>query len=77
MSARALINIYNDLDIKCPTCSKVVKMGDLSAHEEKCGRTQCFNTAVCGGFENKKIKSDKPVCTEKCELLLKLLYILP
>ena len=48
-------------------------MGDLSAHEEKCGRTQCFNTTICAGYENKKIKAERPVCSEKCELLLKLL----
>ena len=70
MTARALINIYNDLDIKCENCSKVLKIGDLAKHEEKCGRTACFNSAVCDGFENKKINSTKPVCSEKCKLLL-------
>lgn len=73
MAARALINIYGELDIKCENCSKVVKMGDLPSHEEKCGRTGCYNSDVCDGYENKKIIASKPVCSDKCKLLLDLM----
>lgn len=41
MTAKALIKIYNDLDIKCDKCPKVVKLGDLVKHEKKCGLTKC------------------------------------
>lgn len=33
MTARALINIYNELDIKCLKCPKTLKLGDLLKHE--------------------------------------------
>jgi endogenous inhibitor of DNA gyrase (YacG/DUF329 family) len=41
MSARALINIYNDLDIKCTECSKTFKLGEIQKHEDFCGRPKC------------------------------------
>lgn len=41
MSARALINIYNDLDIKCTKCQKTFKMADLQKHEDLCGKAKC------------------------------------
>ena len=39
LTSKALIKIYNDLDIKCkfaPNCNKVIKLGDLEAHEREC-----------------------------------------
>lgn len=32
MTSKALMKIYNDLDIKCSTCPKVVKLSDLTKH---------------------------------------------
>jgi hypothetical protein len=32
MTSKALIKIYNDLDIKCSFCSKTVKLSDLGKH---------------------------------------------
>lgn len=50
MSARALINIYNDLDIKCTKCPKTLKLGDLEKHEELCGKAKCMYNQFCEGF---------------------------
>ena len=44
----ALLRIYNDLDIKCkfaPTCSKIIKLGDIEAHEAVCQIPNCSNNA--------------------------------
>jgi hypothetical protein len=47
MSSKALQRIYDELDIKCSTCPKIVKLGDLIKHEGVCNKPKCWNTAIC------------------------------
>ena len=51
MTSKALLNIYNDLDIKCEKgCNKLSKRIDLDQHEQSCGRPRCWNVDICDGF---------------------------
>lgn len=47
--SRALLKVYQQLDIMCsnPSCKKVVKLGDLDAHESVCLKPKCWNFALC------------------------------
>lgn len=42
------------LQIRCSNskCEKVIKLGDLKAHEEDCLKIKCWNYSVCGKPEN-------------------------
>lgn len=50
MTAKALINIYNDLDFQCDKCKKTMKLGDYPKHEEECGKPKCPFAEYCDGF---------------------------
>ena len=74
MTAKALIKIYQDLDLKCSKCPSVVKLGDLAKHEEKCGLIKCDYHEQCGGYQNKAINvKSGTVCSDKCSFLKSLL----
>lgn len=74
MAGGALSKIYNGLEVKCTKCPKVVSLSDLDRHEENCGKPKCWNEQICLNYENKQMKGlSKPCCSQKCELLLKIL----
>lgn len=56
MTSKALIKIYNDLDIRCEKgCLKVIKLLDLPKHELNCGRPKCWNNEMCDGYANNEL----------------------
>lgn len=69
MTSRALIKIYNDLDLKCQHCNKVVKLSDLPKHETNCRRAKCWNNDICSGYEEDKKVFGNGNCSEHCQLL--------
>ena len=72
--SKALLKVYNNLDIKCSNakCGKVLKLGDLATHENVCLRPKCWNYEVCEKAQNDYIKGDRPCCSELCQTLYKL-----
>eukprot|EP01015_Nassula_variabilis_P002947 TRINITY_DN1178_c0_g1_i2.p1 TRINITY_DN1178_c0_g1~~TRINITY_DN1178_c0_g1_i2.p1 ORF type:complete len:376 (-),score=41.51 TRINITY_DN1178_c0_g1_i2:115-1242(-) len=67
--SKALMRIYNDLDIKCQyeSCGKVVKLCDLEEHEKKCQLPKCINFDVCQNI-SKPEYSNMRVCDLSCLL---------
>ena len=43
--SKALLKLYNDLDVECsnPKCKKMVKLMDLDNHENMCLKVKCWN----------------------------------
>jgi hypothetical protein len=75
MTSKALIKIYNDLDIKCSFCSKVPKMSDIVKHELNCRKPKCWNNDICSGLEEDMKTYGANNCSEQCQLLDHILYI--
>jgi hypothetical protein len=71
MSSAALIRIYEALDLKCPTCSRIIMLGQFDNHKVDCGKPKCFNSDVCAGFEKPEFGK---CCSERCQVLQQLLY---
>lgn len=79
---KALLRLYNDLDIKCQyydKCKKIVKLIDLEAHEKVCQLPKCLNFSICNNNAKnvrKYLLSDfqdgSKVCSDECLLLIKI-----
>jgi len=57
---KALLRIYNDLDIQCcyyDKCGKIVKLSDLEQHERVCQLPKCANFELCGNHAKPVIKN--------------------
>jgi len=71
---KALLRIYNDLDIQCcyyDKCGKIVKLSDLEQHERVCQLPKCANFELCGNHA--KPEFDKiQACSSECALLIKI-----
>lgn len=71
---KALLRMYNELDIKCvhyDKCNKLLKLSDLEQHEKICQLPQCQNFELCGNLirdENNKSQ----VCSAECNLITNL-----
>lgn len=53
---KALLRMYNDLDVKCKyydQCKQVVKLVDLEQHEKICQLPKCGNFELCGNYMKK------------------------
>ena len=72
MTSPALKRIYEGLDMKCPSCSKLVALADIENHKNLCGKPKCWNSDVCSGYEDPSYAKN---CSEQCLLLQKLLYL--
>jgi len=71
---KALMRIYNDLDIQCKffdQCKTTLKMSDLEAHEKVCQLPKCENFDICGNRSSKHFDPLK-VCDVNCLLLAKI-----
>jgi len=71
---RALMRIYNDLDVKCKfyvQCKQIVKLIDLDKHEKVCQLPKCANYDVCQNFVKPEYKT-QGVCEPTCLLLKKI-----
>jgi E3 ubiquitin-protein ligase NRDP1 len=70
----ALARLYRNLEIKCtlPNCGKLVRVSDLTTHEQVCQAVKCANFTECGNTITKPEYKDKGVCDHPCLLLLKL-----
>jgi E3 ubiquitin-protein ligase NRDP1 len=71
---KALMRIYNDLDIRCKyydQCKTVLKISDLEDHEKVCQIPKCENFEICGN-RSKKEYQPHTVCDPNCLLLSKI-----
>ena len=53
---KALLRMYNDLDVKCQyydQCKQIVKLVDLEQHEKTCQLPKCGNFELCSNFLKK------------------------
>eukprot|EP01017_Pseudomicrothorax_dubius_P027642 TRINITY_DN3215_c0_g1_i25.p1 TRINITY_DN3215_c0_g1~~TRINITY_DN3215_c0_g1_i25.p1 ORF type:complete len:239 (-),score=35.95 TRINITY_DN3215_c0_g1_i25:556-1272(-) len=76
---KALLKLYNDLDIKCQNyedCKTVVKIDALDAHEKQCSQPKCQNFDVCQKRVAPGLEKFK-VCDPACILLSRLKHMLP
>lgn len=51
--SKALMRMYNELDVKCAhydKCNQIVKLVDLEQHEKICQLPKCDNHEICGNF---------------------------
>lgn len=51
--SKALMRMYNELDVKCAhydKCHQIVKLVDLEQHEKVCQLPKCENHEICGNF---------------------------
>jgi len=70
---KALMKMYNDLDIQCAhfeKCKQIVKLCDLEKHEKTCQLPKCQNYELCENFLRKE--DIKKTCSSECELIFKL-----
>jgi E3 ubiquitin-protein ligase NRDP1 len=69
----ALSKLYRNLDIKCkyPSCGKVVKLCELTQHEEGCQRPKCEFHSVCGNYVKNEFQKEG-VCDPVCALMKKI-----
>jgi E3 ubiquitin-protein ligase NRDP1 len=71
---KALMRMYNELDIKCihfDKCNQTCKLIDLDKHEKVCQLPRCGNFDLCGNLLNERTKGNG-VCSPECSLLAKL-----
>lgn len=69
---KALLRMYNELDIKCihyDKCGKIVKLTDLEKHETFCQLPKCNNFELCSNFVQNEQNRD---CSPECGLINKL-----
>lgn len=50
MTSPALKRIYEGLDMKCPSCSRLVALSDIEKHKVQCGKPKCWNAEICNGY---------------------------
>ncbi|EGR29925.1 spry domain protein [Ichthyophthirius multifiliis] len=74
VQSKALLRIYNNLDMKCPNndCEKQIKLSDYAQHEIICNSKQCLNFQVCKNKENQQF-GNKQICSLECDLQYQLL----
>jgi hypothetical protein len=71
---KALLRMYNELDVKCvhhDKCDKILKLVDLEQHEKTCQLPKCDNFELCANLirdENNKTG----ICSQECGLITNL-----
>lgn len=53
--------MYNDLDVKCEKCNKLLKLGDYDHHLNFCGKPKCKFFNACERYVAKVKKNKKNI----------------
>jgi E3 ubiquitin-protein ligase NRDP1 len=72
---KALLRMYNELDIKCQyydKCNQTVKLIDLDKHEKVCQLPKCNNFELCGNLLINESAKANGNCAPECSLITKL-----
>lgn len=61
--------IYNNLEVKCPSCNDKMKLVDFNSHTRKCNLPKCRNYEIC----KENIADAKDIyCQSSCELFVRI-----